>query len=150
MGSNLALLCISGGNKSPVLIPYPDLETNKLITEEEKKALKDGELPHKIGSVFRVRVDACDRLWVMDSGLADLKGNTQFLGPAKLLIYDLKTDKLLRQYAFSRDVLKEDSFFANVVSERPSQVAQVPLPLQCTAVQEGRKLIWGVCRILRR
>lgn len=107
---------VPGGDKAPVLVPYPDLATNTLITEDQKKALKEGELPHKIVSVFRVRVDACDRLWVMDSGLSDLKGNTQVLGPAKLLVYDLKTDKLLRQYAFKPEDLKEDSFFANVVS----------------------------------
>lgn len=110
-----------GADKAPVLIPYPDLATNTLITEDEKKSLKEGELPHKIVSVFRVRVDACDRLWVMDSGLADLKGNTQVLGPAKLLVYDLKTDKLIRQYAFKAEDLKEDSFFANVVVDTTAQ-----------------------------
>lgn len=111
------LIVVAGGDKSPILVPYPDLQTNTLPKAGEKKAA-DGELPHKIVSVFRVRVDACDRLWVMDSGISDLKGDVQLLGPAKLLVYDLKTDKLLRQYALKSTDLKEDSFFANVVSYR--------------------------------
>ncbi|KAK3919002.1 Protein yellow [Frankliniella fusca] len=119
--STLNYVKYSEGDKSPVLMPYPSLEANTLIKDSEKKALKEGELPHKIVSVFRVRVDACDRLWVMDSGISDLKGDTQVLGPAKLLVYDLKTDKLLRQYAFKPEDLKEDSFFANVVVDTTAQ-----------------------------
>lgn len=66
--------------------------------------------------MFRIRVDACDRLWVMDTGLADILGSPHAFSKPALLVYDLHTDELVRRYEFKPSDLKEDSFFANVVS----------------------------------
>lgn len=66
-------------------------------------------------STFRIRVDECDRLWVMDTGLADILGNPMQISPPALVIFDLKTDKLIRRYTFPESHIKEDTFFANVV-----------------------------------
>lgn len=66
-------------------------------------------------STFRIRVDECDRLWVMDTGLADILGNPMQISPPALVIFDLKTDKLIRRYTFPDTHVKEDTFFANVV-----------------------------------
>ncbi|KAL3269452.1 hypothetical protein HHI36_008522 [Cryptolaemus montrouzieri] len=69
----------------------------------------------KLVSSFRVNVDACDRLWVMDTGLADILGEgKQYFTPA-IVIFDLKTDKLLKRYVLQSTDLKEDSFFANII-----------------------------------
>lgn len=67
-------------------------------------------------STFRIRVDECDRLWVMDTGLADILGNPKQIAPPALVIFDLNTDKLIRRFSFPADQTKEDTFFANVVS----------------------------------
>lgn len=118
-------------NRSPVLIPYPSWELNRLPGEvgavEEtgsdrlhaKKAEKSDEGIKDnatIISTFRIRVDECDRLWVMDTGLADILGNPKQIAPAALVIFDLTTDKLIRRFPFPSDQSKEDTFFANVVS----------------------------------
>lgn len=57
------------GAQDQLLKPYPSLKDN-LVPDAAK------ELPsnNSIVSVFRVDVDACDRLWVMDTGLADILG----------------------------------------------------------------------------
>lgn len=58
----------------------------------------------------------CDRLWVVDTGLADILGEPTVYSDPAILIYDLNTDKLVRKYTFKEDVVKQDSFFANIVS----------------------------------
>lgn len=70
-------------------------------------------------SVYRVRADECDRLWVMDTGVEDRLGTlTQLTQPA-IFIYDLTTDKLIRRYVIPENQRVEDprrSYFVNIVS----------------------------------
>lgn len=70
---------------SPALKPYPDWATNKILDKDNAT---------KIVSTFRIRVDECDRLWVLDTGLADILGKAEQITPPKILIYDLNTDKV--------------------------------------------------------
>lgn len=58
------------GAQDQILKPYPSMKDN-LVPDNAKKAPSNSS----IISVFRVFVDSCDRLWVMDSGLADIFGN---------------------------------------------------------------------------
>jgi hypothetical protein len=76
----------------------------------------DDDVPAII-SPFRVRADACGRLWVLDTGMVDLLGNMTILSRPKILIYDLHTDDLLRSYVFPADQVKENSFFASIAVE---------------------------------
>lgn len=107
---------------TPVLHPYPSWEANQLPeSSNADSATKMEGSPKTLGdnstivSTFRVRADECDRLWVMDTGLADILGNpTQHASPS-LVIFDLYTDKLIRRHYFPDALLKEDSFFANVI-----------------------------------
>ncbi|XP_058455600.1 protein yellow [Malaya genurostris] len=117
VAASLNFVNISDG-ESPILHPYPSWEANQLPTEigtkseSNPKLLKDNTT---IISTFRVRADECDRLWVMDTGLADILGNpVQYAAPS-LAIFDLYTDKLIRRHYFADSLLKEDSFFANVI-----------------------------------
>lgn len=122
-----------GGDESPVLIPYPSWQTNTIAennkpvveqrigghdnaaaAEVSSEALKDNRT---IISTFRVRVDECDRLWVMDTGLADILGSPKQFAPPALVIFDLNNDQLIRRYPFPPNVLKSDTFFANLVSK---------------------------------
>lgn len=65
-------------SKSPALKPYPN--SGGLV------------------SVYRPRIDACDRLWVVDTGLLEVPGNrTQVQKPA-IVVFDLKTDKQILRY----------------------------------------------------
>jgi Major royal jelly protein len=62
-------------------------------------------------SVLRVAIDKCKQLWVLDTGKigGDWKCNPQ------LLVFDLKSDKLLRRFRFDRKLYTNDSLFATPV-----------------------------------
>ena len=84
------------------LTPYPDWTTNRLVSESDL-ALDANVTKSRIVSTFRVWPDACDRLWLVDSGLADILGTGGKAGgdkpqapePPKIMVFDLKTDKLV-------------------------------------------------------
>ena len=132
MASSLNYFKISD-ETSPVLIPYPSWEANQLPETEQtteasygggrtdaKEAEKADNLIEKnnetIISTFRIRADDCDRLWVMDSGLADILGSPKQWAPNSIAVFDLNTDKLIKRFVIPADQVKEDSFFANIVS----------------------------------
>jgi hypothetical protein len=69
---------------SPLLEPYPDWSWNRLGNCEG------------ITSVYRVKVDECGRVWVLDTGVA----MSRRLCPAQVLAFDLITDKLLYRFPF--------------------------------------------------
>lgn len=94
-------------DKSPQLKPYPSWSEHKMTDEE----------PPVIVSPFRVRADACGRLWILDSGIKDILENYTVVTPPKLLIYDLQNDELLRSYEFPNTTYKTDSFFASIAVE---------------------------------
>lgn len=93
-------------DKSPQLKPYPSWSAHQIADDVPV-----------IVSPFRVRADACGRLWVLDSGIDDILGNFTVVTPPKLLIYDLHDDNLLRSYEFKSDDYKSDSFFASIAVE---------------------------------
>lgn len=67
--SSLNYIPLKSGERHNVpLIPYPDWETNVLYGE--------GGQDH-IVSVYRVAVDACDRLWMVDTGVIEILGKTR-------------------------------------------------------------------------
>lgn len=117
--------------ESPILIPYPSWEANTIesdVSTSDKTAagrvnaaqatVNDGPLQDNatIISTFRIQVDECDRLWVMDTGLADILGTPKQIAPPALVIFDLNTDKLIKRYTFTAGDIKPETFFANVVS----------------------------------
>ncbi|XP_057331641.1 protein yellow-like isoform X2 [Microplitis mediator] len=66
-------------------------------------------------SVFRIQVDECDRLWVLDSGSINLTETPKKVCPPAIFIFDLKTDRLLKRYQIPDDQVKEDSLWSNIV-----------------------------------
>lgn len=60
-------------------------------------------------------MDECDRLWVMDTGIADILGKPKQYAQNALVIFDLKTDQLIRRYSFQTSDVLSTTFFANVV-----------------------------------
>ncbi|XP_037042211.1 protein yellow [Bradysia coprophila] len=93
---------------SPKLKPYPSWGAHQQGISGE---------PPEIVSPFRVRADRCGRLWVLDTGVDDILGDTKQLTQTQLLIYDLHNDNLLRRYPFPSDQTKKESFFANIAVE---------------------------------
>ncbi|KAG8041561.1 hypothetical protein G9C98_002854 [Cotesia typhae] len=70
------------GPGGPLLTPYPHWSWH---------TLKDCD---KLISVYRIAIDECNRLWMVDVGrIAD-----QSICPMKIMIFDLFTDRLIHKY----------------------------------------------------
>ncbi|XP_012283873.1 protein yellow [Orussus abietinus] len=87
---------------SPKLRPYPSWEWHRSRTCEG------------LTSVFRIQVDECARLWVLDSGKVDVADSPFQACPPKILVFDLRTDRLLRKYPLTPDQIKQDSLYSNI------------------------------------
>ncbi|KAK7868092.1 hypothetical protein R5R35_005542 [Gryllus longicercus] len=105
-----AMLRSDGPPAAPLLQPYPSWEANTLPAEGEGEGAAAG----KLLSVFRVRADPCGRLWALDTGLDDLLGSTRRVAPARLVVIDLASDRVVREYALPDADLKPDSFWAHI------------------------------------
>ncbi|KAK2576996.1 hypothetical protein KPH14_011958 [Odynerus spinipes] len=103
VAATLNYIWMNDTNESPALTPYPDLETNNIHAS-------DG-----LVSIFRVRVDDCGRLWGVDTGISDILGNTSVVQPVRIIVIDLKTDKVIRKYTLKDSDQKADSFMADLV-----------------------------------
>lgn len=88
---------------SPKLVPYPNWQWHN-----------DG-FCDSITSVFRMEADTCGRLWVLDSGLIDVTTDPKQVCPPKILVFDLKTDKLLFKYELPEEFIKQDSLYSNII-----------------------------------
>lgn len=54
--------------------------------------------PQRIVSVYRPRVDDCDRLWFIDTGVLEFPNNRIVVQPPSIWIVNLKDDTLLRRF----------------------------------------------------
>ncbi|KYQ52168.1 Protein yellow [Trachymyrmex zeteki] len=88
--------------RSPKLKPYPNWRWNK------------PENCESLTSVFRVQVDECNRLWVLDSGKTELATRSEQVCPPTIYIFDLLTDTLIRKYILPNEHVKQDSLYINI------------------------------------
>ncbi|KAF7997517.1 hypothetical protein HCN44_006088 [Aphidius gifuensis] len=100
---NYISLSKSANNTSPLLTPYPDWESNDINS------------PDGIVNILRVRIDACDRLWAVDSGVDDILGEFNQVKPKRLIAIDLKTNKIILKYTFKDSDIQPRTFFADTV-----------------------------------
>ncbi|CAO1395766.1 unnamed protein product [Diamesa tonsa] len=105
-------------DQSPLLNPYPNWELNELPNENFQT--NDGQTDFgeannpRLLSVFGLKVDECDRLWMTDSGLVNVLESPRQYAPTSVVIYDLKTNKLIRRFIIPESQVKDDSFFPNI------------------------------------
>ncbi|KOC64207.1 Protein yellow [Habropoda laboriosa] len=109
VASNLNYIAKDDPSRTPKLNPYPNFDTNYINT------------PDGIVSIFRVRIDdACGRLWGVDTGVNDILGNSTIVRPVRIIVIDLKTDKIIRIYPLKSTDQTSNSFFAeSVVDSEP-------------------------------
>ncbi|XP_032684640.1 protein yellow-like isoform X3 [Odontomachus brunneus] len=88
--------------KNPKLKPYPNWHWHQ-------SGSCDGLI-----SVFRVQVDECDRLWVLDSGKIELARKSKQVCPPAIYIFDLRTDTLIRKFILPDEQIKQDSLYINI------------------------------------
>ena len=85
--SSLNVISKKKGDGGPLLKPYPDWSWTKTDCTG-------------ITSVYRVAIDCCERLWVLDTGVL----GTKAICPPQLLAFDLRTSKLLERVTIAHDV----------------------------------------------
>nr|ADD51174.1 yellow-like protein [Apis mellifera] len=88
---------------SPKLTPYPNWAQNKA-----------GACGSAITTAYRIHADSCDRLWVLDTGTIGIGNTTIQACPYTLNIFDLTSDKLLRQYRLRAEDINMNTFIANI------------------------------------
>ncbi|XP_067006298.2 dopaminechrome tautomerase [Anabrus simplex] len=98
-GTSVTLATVANPHQvdSPLLQPYPDWSWHQ-------KGNCNG-----LTSVFRIKIDHCNRLWALDSGVVDVFGSYIQACPARLLVFDLNRDVLIKRYIFPQNVLQQDS-----------------------------------------
>nr|CAD7573804.1 unnamed protein product [Timema californicum] len=92
----------NGDNMSPLLVPYPDWSWHR-------EGVCDG-----ITSVFRVQVDRCGRLWVIDTGMVDILVKGRQICPHQILVFDIRTSKLVTRYRIPEEDLKSNSVLPTI------------------------------------
>lgn len=84
---SLSLVTKAHGPGGRLLVPYPNWSWHISFSCES------------IVSVYRVAIDECNRLWVVDTGRVMMKA----VCPTKILIFDLATDRLIHKYMVPDD-----------------------------------------------
>ncbi|XP_028033211.1 protein yellow-like [Bombyx mandarina] len=87
---------------SPKLTPYPSFEGNEL-----------GNCQTGLTTVYRVKADQCDRLWVLDVGTYGYDNVTNVC-PYTLNVFDLNTDQIIRKYVLRPEDIVSTTFIANI------------------------------------
>jgi len=101
----------SNYNRSPRLVPYPNYKMNRLPATGQPTT-------NHIINTYRISVDKCDRLWVIDMGIS----NGTKLGQPQLFVIDLNTDQIVRQFMIAQDLLRLDgnTWFPGLVADTDS------------------------------
>lgn len=104
--ASLSWLPIPPKEHSPPMNPYPNWDAHG-----------DPENPNcdLLMSVYRLQVDECQRLWVIDAGVVNATIKINQVCPPKVVVFDLKTDSIVFQYEFPSDHILESSLYTNIV-----------------------------------
>ncbi|XP_060663909.1 protein yellow [Drosophila nasuta] len=88
---------------SPELIPYPDWRSNTA-----------GDCANSITTAYRIKVDECGRLWVLDTGTVGIGNTTTNPCPYAVNVFDLTTNTRIRRYELRSDDTNPNTFIANI------------------------------------
>lgn len=105
--SSLNFIQLPNYEESPKLTPYPSWEASSLL---------QNPLDSTVVSTYRVQVDECDRLWVIDNGVDNLLEQPKSIVPPAIVIFDLNRHTLIRRFVLPENQLKNDTFLPNIVS----------------------------------
>ncbi|XP_017784644.1 PREDICTED: protein yellow [Nicrophorus vespilloides] len=92
-----------GAPESPKLNPFPDWKSNEV-----------GNCETGMTTVYRIKADKCDRLWVLDTGTFGIGNTTTNPCPYALNVFDLRTNRRIRRYELRAADTNANSFIANI------------------------------------
>lgn len=104
--ASLSSIDLPAYSQSPALAPYPNWEAHTSTTNPDCSRLL---------SVYRMAIDECGRLFVIDSGIVNALTNLQQLCPPKIVAFDLATDQQVLIYQFPPDQVLQGSLHTNLV-----------------------------------
>lgn len=106
--ASLSTVPLPALERSPPFRPYPswDWHANPEALNPDCTRLM---------SVYRIWIDECDRLWVLDSGIVNATIQINQVCPPKLLVFDLRTDQPIFSYELPPDQVKQDSLHSNLI-----------------------------------
>ncbi|XP_055617290.1 L-dopachrome tautomerase yellow-f isoform X2 [Toxorhynchites rutilus septentrionalis] len=96
------------GMKSPPLNAYPDYIVNQLHNDYHAD-------PKRIVSVYRSKVDACERLWFIDTGMLEYPDNPMQVHRPQLWIIDLARDRKVRTFEIPEAIVQQGIGMASLV-----------------------------------
>ncbi|XP_058812459.1 major royal jelly protein 1 [Topomyia yanbarensis] len=110
-GVPATLSSIPRGNQgdSPALQAFPDWTHHTAGTKQYNCS--------DIGlvSVYRIRIDSCNRLWALDAGVSRSLEDFEVTCPPKILVYDLHSDRVVRRIDFPPEVIRRESLYTNII-----------------------------------
>ncbi|EDS35990.1 dopachrome-conversion enzyme [Culex quinquefasciatus] len=84
---------------NPTLLGYPDYLTNTLHQDYSAD-------PKRIISVYRTKVDKCDRLWFVDTGYLEYPGNRRQVQRPALWVINLNTNRRVRRFEIPKEIVE--------------------------------------------
>ncbi|XP_034485419.1 L-dopachrome tautomerase yellow-f2-like [Drosophila innubila] len=99
-----------GKQSSPKLYAYPNFELNQFNTSEQN-----------LVSVYRTTVDACQRLWFIDTGMLEYPNNRQQIRRPSIWIVDLKTDRVIKRYDIPESIVDTGRGLASLTIDVASE-----------------------------
>uniref|UniRef100_A0A240PJW5 Uncharacterized protein n=1 Tax=Anopheles atroparvus TaxID=41427 RepID=A0A240PJW5_ANOAO len=98
---------VAPGDRSPPLTAYPTYPINELRPQYEADL-------RRLVSVYRTKVDACGRLWFVDTGMLEYPDNRRQVQRPQLWIVDLERDQLVRRFTIPASIVVEGVGMASV------------------------------------
>lgn len=106
-----------GAGDSPILEVFPDWS----YAVAGRKDFNCSDL--KLISVYRMKIDSCNRLWALDAGVSRSLEDYEITCPPKILVFDLSTNRVVRRIDFPSQVLRGESLFTNLVVDEGTSKA---------------------------
>ncbi|ALC47451.1 yellow-f2 [Drosophila busckii] len=101
-----------GGQSSPKLNAYPNFELNQFSRSAEN-----------LVSVYRTTVDACQRLWFIDTGMLEYPDNRQQIKRPSIWVVDLNTDRVLKRFEIPESIVSTGRGMASLTIDIASPKA---------------------------
>lgn len=101
--ATLSALSIVSDTESPALAPYPNWDWHNAANCTG------------FTSVFRMSVDHCGVMWVLDSGQVEAFETPRQLCPPTLFAINLETDQILASYPIPSEFVLQNSLITNII-----------------------------------
>ncbi|CAD6994586.1 unnamed protein product [Ceratitis capitata] len=104
-------------NESPRLNSYPDWS----YTVSGRKSFNCSD--SYLVSVYRMRIDSCNRLWILDAAVSRTFEDSEQTCQPKILVFDLNTDQVVRRIDIPKDVLRNQSILVNLIVDETTSTS---------------------------